>query len=388
MRRSFIARAALAIAVVALPGCAAEPAPTPTSIASASPPPTVTAGPDRAAPSSRLGLECEELVNAETVVARIPGAVPRADYFADVLAQGAVIPEGTPILQNGGLVCDWSAVTSTTGGFGLPTGYTGMHIELLPDASASWAVYTASIGLPSSGYWYCFADGGAYPTFCNFESLVGTTWVSITMSGIDEGSTTSDETLAANVRPFVDEIVAVIAAADAAEPAWSDPDAIAPPATCEAIVPISAVAAATRTTGLSSYDTAHGPYGDGYIGLLRTAAGLAISQLDCPWGYGFEGAFGGMNVIPGGVWALQQTIDDDSPSGPARRLTLDGLGPDDGAWLRCSNDSAICVLDLSVGRNWVSLWLWDAVNQTGTPVGEDRQGVLEALAVIAIDNLR
>ena len=376
---------AAAAVLVAMSGCASQPPTQPTPLPTASP--AATAEPVVTLPTSRLGIECEDLVTAETVTARIAGAVPRPDYFADILAQSPGIPEGTPLLQAGGLVCDWSAMTAVAGNLGQPAGYTGLHIELLPDAASYWATYTDSVGIPSTGFWYCSNYGALTGPFCNFEALVGTTWVSIQLSGVDAGTTDSDEVVAAKVRPFVDAIVAVIAEAGFPAAPWVDPSAAVIPGTCEQVLPIATVAEGVGIASLADYETASTPFGAGFIGLLSTAARLSIGEVRCPWGYGYETEFGGLRLIPGGSWALSQTIDDPSPAGPAVRVKIDGLGSDDAAWLRCAAADGACVLDVSIGRNWLEVFLWQPTDLDGNTVPMDRQAVLQKLAESAVDNL-
>lgn len=376
---------ASAAVLVVLGGCASQPPtqPTPRPTASLE----ATAEPVVTLPTSRLGIECEDLVTTETVTTRIAGAVPRPDYFADILAQSPGIPEGTSLLQSGGLVCDWSAMTAVAGNLGHPAGYTGLHIELLPDAASHWATYIESQGIAPTGFWYCFNYESLSGTFCNFEALVGTTWVSIQLSGVDAGTTDSDDVLAAKVRPFVDAIVAVIAEAGPPADLWFDPSAAVIPGTCEHVLPITTVAEGVGIAALADYETASTPFGTGFIGLLSTAARLSIGGIVCPWGYGYESEFGLMRLIPGGSWALAQTIDDPSPAGPAVRVMVDGLGSEDGAWVRCSAIDEACVLDVSIGRNWLELSLWQPTDLDGATVPMDRQAVLQNLAESAVDNL-
>ena len=360
-----------------LTGCAQEPAKSPPS-AIAIPEPSASPSTDTVStPHSRLGIECADLITDAVVAERIPGAIFRTDYFADMISQSATVPEGLPVLQRGGLVCQWSAVTSVGSFVGSPQGYTGLKVVVQPDAAADWQRFLDNNDRPESGEWYCFNYREPAGTFCHLEALVNGSWVSIEIVGIDPESTDNDVQLADRVRPFVDGILSIVESADVTGPAWSNPLAEPLPSTCEALLPMTQVAAITARTGLVAYDQARAPYPSESDGPPRV----------CDWGYGYESSFGSMTVVPGGAWALEQTLPAVSPSGAAAAIEITGADEDDRAWVRCTIPGQMCVLDLAIGRNWIQLALF-GFDSDGNAVSADPAATITRLAEGVTANLK
>jgi hypothetical protein len=384
MKPDHLSRILVAIglsSLVLLSGCASEPIRTAAPALTESPTPTAIPAPE-VAPSSRLGIECDDLLSDAQAEAAIAGAIPRSNQPADLATISYHVFEIFPLIQLGGLACDWSAIGSVSSQTGYPTDYSGVHIEVLPEATGAWSNYVTSgwSNAKPGGSWYCF--NRPPQSFCSFENLIGTNWTSIDISGYPEGGATTDENYAAVVRPFVDQIVNVIAGAQTSSEVWHDESASAPPQNCESILPIATVSSTVGVPELLAYPSRDEPK----YGLLRTASRFAVNEFDCQWMTGVESGVGGVVLLPSGGWALKRMLPVNSASGPAQPLELPGLGSEDGAWIRCSTPNQTCIVDLLVGGNWAQLSLWaDPYSDPYFPA--DPETAIVALATTAVANL-
>jgi len=368
--------------MLVLAGCTPTPAPEATTPPITKPTPESTPSEiPLDAPTSRLGLDCDDLLSEADADAIVPKAAFRPDPVADIYETSAALPENYALLSAGGVVCDWSPVAGIAGNTGNPQGYTGIHIALLPAAAAEWKAFQASGYAPPE--FYCFNDD--LRGDCIFTALINDNWIEISISGAYPGTKETDAKFTKRVRPFVDEIEAIVAAAPAPEPLWVHSAADALPATCAEIISEGDVRKLSGITAKFTY-----AQDDSFVGLQRTAANKIAGQLNCQWISGYEGpGIGGVIALPGGQWALEQSNGYDSTSGAATPLTVTGIEAPDAAWSRCESSKNNCYVDLLIGGNWYQLEAWRPFDEpsTGWVVAGDRLEFLTHAAEVVAANV-
>jgi hypothetical protein len=348
----------LAGALIALAGCTAWFDPVPGPTASVSPRPSGSADPGR--PDLRVDLDCGDLVEGFDLRQHLSGAV---------LQDGGTARQGTPsmsddvvIAQARGITCDWA----------VPGGRGALHIALLFNARPLWndivrvSEREADPLLLCNSYQYG-DEAAAEASACHFEGLAGAHWVELRATDIDKGVWASDEELTDAVTPILTRILDVIRQARPNNPV-AQPSPRPLPHDCEQILPVA------ELNDIGTFGT-HEAFSEGidFTQRVGSIAGAASWVAGAP----FCGLIGRtryplyVEILPGGAWALHETLDDPALDS-ATPIMLEGLHPGDGAWSRCGE--TLCEFNLELGGNWVQL----SVSTWEETMTEDQQRVLLA----------
>ncbi|HEY4266574.1 MAG TPA: hypothetical protein VGM94_00140 [Galbitalea sp.] len=326
---------ALVIALAALSGCTVAPKPTPTSGATASPSPSIAYS-QPAVPSSRFDFDCEEVAPLPSVAGFIGASAAPIVAYPDPTVSGGTIENmsnlaNIALIQAGAVECAWTVDGSAP----------ALTIKVIPDATSEYATLVPGLfGLPQvdgigdRAYGGCVASGIAY---CDFQVLVGGTWISITPNELVAVPQTVE-----SITAFTRQVVSVVAKSPPATPRWT-----APPTAVGASVDCASLLAASQlaTLGLPAAKDLHG---EGYFGGYL---GDAVTAIDggrgCAWG--------GVTtlILPGASWAWTSHPPLSNVSitvGP-----VSGLG--DEAFVGCTalSGSSQCTAQMLVGTTWVGV---------------------------------
>lgn len=353
--------------VLVLTGCGGAPAENPAStpggtVPSASPTapetsatPTPTAQPADAAtePSSRLSLDCAVLVPedlaAETVTAGLV-ALPAA-----ALAFG-LSPLSFAVEQLGGTACAATDPTAPEPVDGVGPIVPGYTVLVLPDATEQYDRYAELYPGVTSGAESLFGDSSSGACFgrgaesmCTNSILVGSSWIEVTLRGIDVDAAQTDDAVAARVAPLLESIVATVAAAPAPAPLWTAPaDAVALPDECA----VYASADEARSAFERTEELWVGPSGGGGWSLAAGAWVMSGTQR-CSWMLdSSDVGVLGVEALPGGAWAYDTMtgLVAESDQTESTDETIPGV---ERATFGCVGATVSCHLDTVIGGNWV-----------------------------------
>ena len=340
----------LAGALVALAGCTAWFGPVPAPTVVPSPTATAEAVPDPGRPAMRIDLSCDDLVDGLDLASHLPGAVLQAERVGERLGHGEpTMSDAFVLAQARGLTCEWSS----TG-----PGHSALRIELLPNAKPLWkdALEAGAVDeILFNCLSYQYDEHGSND--CYFEGLAGADWIRLRATDIDVGAWESDQDLTEATTPLFQKLVDTVKSAREVDPP-ATARARPLPETCEEILPVAAVNAVTVFGAQAQYfDIAtFGQRVNSIAGAASWATGAPYCNLIGRADYHVY-----VEILPGGSWALHETLDDPSATaGPAAEVPVEGLRAGDGAWSRCS-EGRVCELDLDLGGNWVQLSVsgWD-----------------------------
>jgi hypothetical protein len=347
--RAVVVVAALALTTVALSGCApATSAPTPSANVAPkhTPAARVTPALYTTAPAARLNVPCSALATAaeltgyEGSVAAVPPAELAAGDLADAANQ---LPAPDYVRAAGGIDCIWSA--GPVDHYALFTGDTPAYLEVTVqfDAAAAWAVNAADFGISGDDGGECDVDtvGGE----CQLDHLIGSgTWIEI------------DSRKA--VGPDPDQIQNIMNTTVAALTAAGTPtgptvpqtgtlklgtqcsDFATPAAIQTALATSSPVTASTPTQSTSGYTP------------IWVASEDLLQDHPCVFASA-SGTQAQLTWIPGGAWAWAEDRAQTVIDVPLQDLHLHGLGAHDNASIRCAPGDASCIVDLTLGGNWI-----------------------------------
>lgn len=262
-----------------LSACATTPHPSaPAGQPPVAPTPTATRA---LAPEPRVGTTCARLVGVEELQAQLlkPIRVRTDDMHVDDFSDAV-------LRQAGGLRCAWGGDDRTDSMYD-----TGMTMSLLPDAAEDYARYRASQYFEGDAAGTGLGSGvhcNAPSPICVGDVLVGTTWLSFTYS--DEGRT-------GDVTPAVVDLLTRMAAriGESSASSWSPPPASLDELPCTA---------AAATTILGSPATARVPEAEDGNVLFDAVVALRDNVRACSWSTGDGGPTAGLQLLPGGAWAL------------------------------------------------------------------------------------
>ncbi|HEY5230563.1 MAG TPA: hypothetical protein VIJ11_06710, partial [Galbitalea sp.] len=83
----------------------------------------------------------------------------------------------------------------------------------------------------------------------------------------------------------------------------------------------------------------------------------------------------------GGAWAWAEDKTQTLADAPLQTLHLTGLAVHDGAWIRCAAANASCIVDLTLGGDWIEV----AVPATSTAA--NKRAAVTALAQAVVTKL-
>lgn len=338
--------------VVLLTGCVSHPGEIAPS-STAGTPAATEAGPTR--PASSFGITCADLVPLSTVASALDGPVDPTPPQSSPDARG---PINIAVESAGGLNCRWSASDADS----QSRDHAGpeLLVGVLPGARESWIAFHPNRVVSNGDNEQdveCHQPGGDSATrTCQASLLVGDAWIEITASGLagDEGTRTDAQT-AELMQPVLDSVSAAIAPVGSSPIAvWpGHPGTVALPDTCDAVLPLD------RASGVLDLDLEYSAPREAGYSLTSVAAPLA-GQLGCALSVaGADPAvYGGwFSIARGGAWGYDVVHEFAAQDGSAEPATVAGLAASD-AFLTCdAQDLPSCVLNLSVGGNWIELEL-------------------------------
>lgn len=337
MRTSTVWTAVPFALVLALVGCAAATGSSPTATvppsSTASPTATTPSAPSSGQPASRLGLDCDALVDESLALALFSVPVSTVDPLVTASGVGIAIPRRTSIISEGGTVCEWSNGAPSNTQYGAEPAYAGVTVSVLPMPAGGWSANAARYGMPSD-------DSSCAADICEISRVAGDTWLTLEASG---GTAAVIDPSAAEA--LLSAAGAAVTAAGAPAPLQT-PNRTAPPlpTDCEEILSLATV---RELTGDPTAELAIGAGGWSDWAEAR----LDARNEPCRWATGDENA-ATVGWIRDGRWAYDRA----SAAGTFSPTTVSGLAAGDTATLRC--DAAFgpsCAVDLAIGPDWVNV---------------------------------
>ena len=337
------------VAAALLAGCGAEPAAHPNG--STPTPADTTAAPT--APTSRLGLECADLVPAELAAATVTAGLVVLPAAAAVLGAS---PIDYAIEQLGGIACAATDPTAAVPVDGAGPNVPGYTVLVLPDATEQYGRYAELSAGVRSGADALYGDSSGGACFgrgaessCTSNILVGSTWIDVELRGIDVDAALSDEDVAVWVSPLIESIVSRVAAAPAPGPLWTPAaNAVALPDECAGY----GTADEVRSTFERTEELWVGPAGGGGWSLPAGAWTMSGAQR-CSWLLaGSDRGVLSVEALPGGAWAYGRMTSPTAAENLAdgSEVSIPGV---ERASFGCASATVTCALDTVTGGNWV-----------------------------------
>ena len=321
------------LAVVACTPGKPSTLPSGSKLATSAPSPSYT---QPATPASRFSITCDQLTPATAVAALIgPPATPIAPYPDPGLSGGTIENmsnlANNSLVQSGSLECAWSDDSAAP----------ALTIALIPDAASEFSALVPSLfelpevtGLGDRAYGGCMNSGILR---CEFQILVGATWVSISPNELAAKAPTLQ-----SITELARKVVDAVVASPAPSPQWT-----APPSSVGTSVSCATLLSAQQLApfSLPAPKDLHGlGYFGGYLG--DTAIAIAGGR-ECAWG-----AVSTL-IVPGASWAW-------ASHGPVSNTSISvapvtGLG--DSAQVGCSTNTSNtqCTAQILVGSTWVGI---------------------------------
>lgn len=337
------------VAAALLTGCGSEPAAHPS--ASAPAPAETTTEP--AAPTSRLGLECADLVPAELAAATVTAGLV-------VLPSAAAVLGGSPIdyaiEQLGGIACAATDPTAPAPVEGVGPTVPGYTVLILPDATEQYGRYAELYPGVTSGADALYGDSSGGACFgrgaessCTSSILVGSTWIAVALRGIDVDAAFSDDDVAVRVSPLIESIVRRVAAAPAPGPLWT-------PAATAVALPDECAGYGSADEVRSTFERAEelwvGPAGGGGWSLSAGAWAMSGAQR-CSWLLaGSDRGVLSVEALPAGAWAYGRMTSLSAAGTLADRSEVSIPGVERASF-GCATATVTCALDAVIGGNWV-----------------------------------
>ncbi len=371
--------------VTALLGCTwlEQPiaGPTETSTPSESEPtPGPTPAVDR--PTPRISATCAELVPLATIRTTLTEDVeeiPEEEHFRS--------PDMMATQQLGALSCMWANDDTTIAFPNRGLEYAEAVLSIVPDAQASWDRYSATYAPvsdpspygPSAIGPYCYgADDPTGVHGCQFDGLIGTNWVHLSLTGVAGRSSPTNDAMVQHARLLTDVLVTRMGSLGTTPPAWSAP--ASPPLACETLLTDEQ---ATELTGVPDLYVGHfwdGPRVGQYVhGLEVTAADRCNIGLE-----NSDSTIGEITYLPGGGWAFREFSPSWLATGDATRVNLAGARPGEESTIECARLEQHCRVDMLTGETWVQVsihaWLPERVTY---PEGVDMVQVRSQVQAIA-----
>jgi hypothetical protein len=349
--RALVFLAAVGLAVLALSGCA----PTTTSRTSSPTPSHVSAkhkpahpnppALDTSVPASLLNLPCSSLITPTelTGYAGTETAVAVAAIAAGDLAEPeGQLPVVDSIREAGGIDCVWSsgAVNHYDGPDGTVSPYLEISVQF--NATSAWAVNAGELGISGSSGGEC--DDDAVGGECQIDDLVGTgTWIDI----YSREATGSDPDAIGDIENTA--VAAVKAAGTPSAPTTPQAGTLSIGTQCTDFASNAAVQSALASSTAITSSTP--PVTDE---TFRTwfASLDSLKNHPCVWTQGST-TVAQLAWIPGGAWAWAEDKTQSLADAPLQSLHLTGLKVNDAAWIRCAAADASCIVDLTLGGNWI-----------------------------------
>jgi hypothetical protein len=377
--RILLVLAAVTAATFALAGCAPATTTTPGATSTPrsigpkhhTPVPHVPPAIDTTAPAARVNLPCTSLATQGPATL----VQPAADAAGDLADASNLIPSSDYIREAGGLDCLWTNGPVDHSEVGNVTVPPYLEITVQFDAQHAWSLEGPAIGLdpsdPSDGG-ECDVDSGG--SICQLDHLVGTgTWIDI----LGRHSTGGGNALG----PLHDSVVAAVTAAGTPSgPTTPQAGTLTLGTQCTDFASTSAVQTALGTSAAIAASTPSQGSDDYSIIPTEYAAQDTLKDHPCIFTAG-TATVAQVAWLPGGAWAWAEDKTQTLADAPLQTLHLTGLAGNDGAWVRCAAANASCIVDLTLGGDWIEV----AVPVTSTAA--NKRAAITALAQAVVTKL-
>jgi hypothetical protein len=364
--RKYVWGAAAALMVVSLLGCVpGSPAGVPSTSNSGQPTPTATAAPERPAP--RLTVGCADLVPLDVVRAGLSD-----DVEAMPLRSSFRAPDEMASLQLGGLRCVWANGPRAFPWEDPVAGFAEAVVNVIPAAEDVWARYAPTSPPEPSPYGnnangpFCTGaesrQSGTVSHACEFDALVGSYWINVSLTGVAGNAAASNEEVLASARQITDPLVATLSRADEPEPQWAPPQS-PPQITCDIVL---TDAQAAELTGIA--DVGVGPFWDGpMVGQFSYALEETGANRCHLLVLGPEAGVGQVTYLPGGGWAFRELSPSWVEAGDATLIELAGAEAGEEFTEECERADRDCRVDMLVGENWIQVTAYASVPERMSP---------------------
>ena len=385
--------AAVALLVATVSGCAiwdqALPSPPPVS---ETPEPTPSADPVIESPTPRLAAGCDDLVPPGALTSTLAEGVA-----FDAGRSAARSPEDAAVEQLGGLRCIWANRAPGPPWEDQDPDYFSALLQVVPDGEVPWRRFFEIYGPMAEPSPYGNAAigpncHGAEPGMpgppvhsCQFDALVGSYWVQLSMTGVGGGTAQSNEELLAHARDVTDPLMATLASHEPASPRWSPPPS--QPLDCQTVLGDEQAIAVTGVPGLVVGQYFDGPrVGQLTYSLEETGAKRCHLLIS-----GSDQAVGQVSFLPSGGWAFRDRSASWVDAGNTRSVSLAGARSGEAFTEECGKVEEDCRIDMLVGENWLQVMTYAYVPEKMTsPEGVDMLYVrsqTRALAETVLANL-
>jgi hypothetical protein len=328
-----VAAAAIATLCVVLTACTSTAPQSANSPATSPSPGAVTSGPTAAPtlaakPSPRFDVGCDAVVSPDTARTTLGPQVHEILQWPDESGAGQItesfsIAMHVAVVQTGSLVCQW--------GIG---NYAALYVTAVPDAAEEFSALVPTLyGLPkatmSGGTAYGSCSDGGVPS-CDYQALIGSTWLSILQGPLDGVAMSSAE-----FATIVDSAIGAIRGATI-DRAWT-PQQMAwmPPEHCDALgASLGGTAVPLAPSGFADYQEAAAVEVSGGLGCVISVETNTIQVV----------------AIAGGAWSWDSMA---PTSNSSLSLTaISDLGDD--ASVGCSDRE--CVAHVISGGNRLAVY--------------------------------
>ena len=363
--------AALVAIALAVVGCTPIPVLRPVASPTAPSPSAVPQVDVADSPVPFIDLPCADMISEAELFAALgvtvtPTPAERANW------DGRVNPSGFALESLGGLNCWWdNGQPQFIPGQNYPESnpnFVGLHVQVLPNASEEWKLYTEYYDQPDGiGYTCTPMQGDGVWSVCHADALRGATWIDFVLTG---PPSTDMDTAANPTRPLWDAAVSRIEAAQPSSQIYVPPTELVPLARgCAQFVTSEE---AQKVLGLVNT-----PFLDGSDGgwSLELSSDRLANSYNCYWVAAdarspeyptFNGVGIANGYLSGGEWAFERLRE----ASPNRydELQLAGLGAGDTAHIDCGRADE-CTLHLVIGHNWITFSRTEAEAPGAVPVG-------------------
>lgn len=373
-----LAAAVVTSLVVVLAGCAAPtPVPTP-GPATASATPTPTAEPAASRPTPRFDVDCAGIAALADFTTLLDTPVATVDPALASAGSGREIPRVMYVEAVGGLACEWSNGTPHSQTMGTAPDYRGIEVQVFPEAGDQWAKFAQNYG-----------EGGTrgcseyLRVTCDLDVLVNGYWITARVAGVVTATAVESGVAVPEAAAFFDALESAVGALGAPGPEWAPSPSLVLPSDCAALPSAAAVAALIGTDQELLLGRSGGGGWSNWAGARVESGGIA-----CGWQTIDDATAGRVETLPAGEWAARATLPGYTvPSVPAP-FAVEGLGPDDEAFLRCGaiESYSVCVVDVIIGGNWVQIDAFGA--DQGVHTDLDARGMAEVLATAVAAGIR
>ena len=301
--------------------------------------PTTSRAPDVAAPTSRVALDCSELVSLGDLGRMFTDPMQAVNPAGPELAAGSGIPATYFVRSAGGVDCSWSNGKTNNGGATIAA--ETATVTVLPDAAADWAKYRAKYHLRSDRDAFCSGDSST--AACYLEALVNGYWITADFENVAAKVTGGTAPVPAVVRP----VFAAAAAKLGRLPASTGtPSPATTPVGCDRYLTPGQAKSAIGTTATLEFGGTGDTWSVEAAALRRSGAPLCtLTPVGADQGYGY------VAILPDGAWGAADAL---SVTG-AKSLSVGGLKPGDSATAYVSPTTNAIVVDLVVRGTWIEI---------------------------------